>query len=466
MDNKENRIVKRPIRLTMLWLSIILIVVVITIVTIASTILIINLAHSRNKRDLVDVINYIDSSVDADDMLECKNTKVKSDKYLETQLFLNKLVDSFLDVKYIYIVDPTSGIMTNVISATSKEEFEAGEEDMAIGETTDAYSDEELARYNSFWDSDDYNYFEETSGYGTFFTACKMLKASNGERVGLICVDLEVSHVHETIFKEVLLVSGGVLASCVVFAVVLLFLLRKVVTGPIEALEHSTNAFSKASHANDNLDNITYESPNIHTGNEIESLSLAIKNMADDLKQKAKESIEAAVREKEYKFSLELARMEANVDVLTGAKNKHAYIDVEAQYNKRIEEEQGLHFGLVICDIDGLKIVNDTNGHVAGDEYIIQACRILEAVFQNSQVYRIGGDEFVIIVEGKDYDNIDELILKIKNCDIRNEVTGEPILACGYADFENDKDMAFLFKRADYEMYLNKKQIKRENYNK
>jgi len=55
-------------------------------------------------------------------------------------------------------------------------------------------------------------------------------------------------------------------------------------------------------------------------------------------------------------------------------------------------------FGVIGCDVNGLKKINDTLGHKAGDEYICAACKMLCEYFKHSPVFRIGGDEFVVIL--------------------------------------------------------------------
>ena len=189
------------------------------IISLSSSILVIRYSHMRNNKDLSDIITYIEGQIDAEDLYNCKVTATESEKYHETQQFLNELIDGFSDIAYIYIIDPNNGIMTNVISATSKEERDRGEEDMPILTTTDAYSDEELARYVSFWNSNETNYFEETSNYGSFYTACKALRNNEGETFALICVDLDVSSVHTNIVLMVMVIAVAVLFACVIFAV-------------------------------------------------------------------------------------------------------------------------------------------------------------------------------------------------------------------------------------------------------
>ncbi|MBR3316575.1 MAG: diguanylate cyclase, partial [Atopobiaceae bacterium] len=79
-------------------------------------------------------------------------------------------------------------------------------------------------------------------------------------------------------------------------------------------------------------------------------------------------------------------------------------VDFSAEwYNQQLAEGTLSEFGLVICDVNGLKIINDTNGHQAGDEYIRQACKMVCDIFSHSPVYRIGGDEFAVILTGRDY---------------------------------------------------------------
>ena len=468
MENikEKDSIIKSPIKRTLIISSIILSISVLFLVTLISILLVHELAHSRNEKDLGLIINYVESKTDVDDLYECKQTGVKSEQYLKFQVFLNELVDSF-DVDYLYIVDPSNGVMTNVISATSKEEKENGEVDMEIGETTNAYSPKEIERYNRAWNQEGIVYFEETSDYGEYFTACKLLKTTDGVGFALICADVDVASIHTSIFRTVAFISLTTLLLLIIFVTVLFILLRKRVTGPIISLEESVCKFSKECIESDELLNTSYSSPNIETKNEVESLAKAIEQMAFSLKEKAKESIEAmgkvddlVRREQEYETNLTVARMQVDIDALTGVKNKHAYIDVEAELNNQIENNENVKFAIVICDVNGLKNINDTNGHVAGDEYLRSACKVICDIFKHSPVFRFGGDEFVVIVQGEDYDKVNKLTDMIKNCNIHNLVTNEMILACGYAIFSGDKNVATVFNRADSEMYKNKREIK------
>ena len=86
-------------------------------------------------------------------------------------------------------------------------------------------------------------------------------------------------------------------------------------------------------------------------------------------------------------------------DHLTGVSNRHAL-------NEYLEEHRVLkNTGIVYCDVLGLKHINDTWGHYAGDELLIRASKCLRSTFRLNDIYRIGGDEFLIICN-----NIEETI--------------------------------------------------------
>ncbi|MBR2697306.1 MAG: amino acid permease [Clostridia bacterium] len=95
--------------------------------------------------------------------------------------------------------------------------------------------------------------------------------------------------------------------------------------------------------------------------------------------------------------------MLANRDPLTGVKSKHAFLVAEKALDRDIAEGVAGEFAVVVCDVNGLKNFNDTYGHKAGDEYIRKACKMVCDVYKHSPVYRVGGDEFVVIVRGREY---------------------------------------------------------------
>ena len=156
------------------------------------------------------------------------------------------------------------------------------------------------------------------------------------------------------------------------------------------------------------------------------------------------------------------ARTAAFTDPLTGVKSKHAFTIEEEHMEERIAEENDIEFGVIICDVNGLKKINDTLGHKAGDEYIRKACEMLCEYFKHSPVYRIGGDEFAVVLEGRDYAARDDIMSDI-NAAIENNVGSDRVVASlGLSVYDRSVDGSFhdVFKRADGLMYDRKHQLK------
>ena len=170
---------------------------------------------------------------------------------------------------------------------------------------------------------------------------------------------------------------------------------------------------------------------------------------------------DAQVRqEEEYGRRLAQAQSEANIDALTGVKNKHAYAIAEASLNCQIKKYSQAPFAVVVFDVNNLKTVNDHFGHQAGDHYLCESCRIICEIFKRSPVFRIGGDEFAVISQGSDYNHIEELIEKVNEHNAEAVQDGGIIIACGMAKYENDANVAAVFERADQKMYKNKNRLK------
>ncbi len=124
-----------------------------------------------------------------------------------------------------------------------------------------------------------------------------------------------------------------------------------------------------------------------------------------------------------------------------------------------------LPFAIIVCDANNLKQINDTKGHVAGDEYIKASANFLCDIFVHSPVFRVGGDEFVIFLRGNDYSVRHELMGKLRSQSLKNQRAGDGVvLASGMSDYIPDKDnLAYdVFDRADKEMYENKRMLKSE----
>ena len=155
-------------------------------------------------------------------------------------------------------------------------------------------------------------------------------------------------------------------------------------------------------------------------------------------------------------------------DSLTGIKNSTAYVEASQELDRQINCGRP-QFGVVVVDINDLKKVNDTYGHDRGNELIVHTSRILEKIFSGSAVFRIGGDEFAVFLQGKDLENYRVLIERLDAACAENYIMVDdeklPVsVARGVALYDPLVDRVYddVFVKADQAMYLHKSSRKNQ----
>lgn len=166
---------------------------------------------------------------------------------------------------------------------------------------------------------------------------------------------------------------------------------------------------------------------------------------------------------KSYDKKLDKTTHKMYTDPLTGVKSNHAYLESVAKVNECLSSGELDQFAVAIFDLNDVKKVNDTKGHEMGNKYIQFASQMICRQFKHSPVYRIGGDEFVVLLTGEDYNNRISLFGTF-NAQIEKNVEENSIMAIatGYSDYipEKDKYYGMIFERADKKMYERKKYLK------
>ncbi len=156
-------------------------------------------------------------------------------------------------------------------------------------------------------------------------------------------------------------------------------------------------------------------------------------------------------------------------DSLTGLKNRDYY----EKYLVGFNQEKDSHVGIVVCDVDCLKITNDTLGHKAGDRLLLRLAEILRKSFRETDIIcRIGGDEFAIFVKDCTAESIVTLSDRmdrnlIQNNDLYKDDPENPALSFsyGFAIYtEGDFDITSVFKIADERMYQKKRAKKQRQF--
>ena len=149
-------------------------------------------------------------------------------------------------------------------------------------------------------------------------------------------------------------------------------------------------------------------------------------------------------------------------DSLTGIRNR-TYFEKEI-YDLNINKDKQL--GMIICDLDHLKYINDNFGHLQGDQLLKQFARILDK-YSNEDIIasRIGGDEFILLIQGKSYKFVEEiyfdLLDSINKYNIKNQDI--PIMVAVGLGYEKTSigTTQSVYNIADTRMYEDKAKNKR-----
>lgn len=129
-------------------------------------------------------------------------------------------------------------------------------------------------------------------------------------------------------------------------------------------------------------------------------------------------------------------------DSMTGALNRNAFIrDTMPDDNREL-----VSAGCFFVDINGLKRMNDTYGHEAGDELIRRVYRTICSEVQDYPVYRLGGDEFVVLCQ-----NASREEMAVMEQNLREKLNGDAAVGAGY--LENPDDLSVMVDEADQKMY-------------
>ncbi|MCR4647797.1 MAG: GGDEF domain-containing protein [Lachnospiraceae bacterium] len=151
-------------------------------------------------------------------------------------------------------------------------------------------------------------------------------------------------------------------------------------------------------------------------------------------------------------------------DPLTNVRNKNAYVEAKKACESKMWNKSLRELGVVVFDVNDLKKTNDTMGHEAGDKLIREASNMICDTYKHSPVFRIGGDEFVVLLEGEDFRNRAFLLRLFNEKSDSNLKFGGPVVSAGMDIFDLERDLSIddIFERADNKMYERKKELKKK----
>ncbi|MCF7925420.1 MAG: diguanylate cyclase [Candidatus Izimaplasma sp.] len=143
-------------------------------------------------------------------------------------------------------------------------------------------------------------------------------------------------------------------------------------------------------------------------------------------------------------------------DELTGLYNRRYFDEELLRYN----HARQLPLTIIFADVDNLKYVNDTFGHLVGDAHLKQAASFIKSQSRGSDIVaRWGGDEFVILMPESDNDSAKKYIARVKNMIVQTNLKqGELSISFGYcAKTKNEQDINDVFRLAEKMMYESKR---------
>ena len=264
------------------------------------------------------------------------------------------------------------------------------------------------------------------------------LPLTNGMRLNVTVPIMETEGNWKTLLRDIVIVSVLVIVAMIAFTM----LYSRRITRPLEELTRAAEQVNRGKYDIE----LDYAEDD-----EVGRLTNTFLHMASHMKQHVSD-----------------LNKRANVDALTSVRNKGAFVTYVQELQDKLDSgEATTDFAIGVFDTDDLKAVNDQYGHDKGDIYIKAACRLICSVFQHSPVFRIGGDEFAVVLRGEDFENREAL--QEKFIAERDRIAGESTepwtqarVTMGVADFDPalDKTVNDVMRRADKLMYEKKRERK------
>ncbi|MBQ6554448.1 MAG: GGDEF domain-containing protein [Firmicutes bacterium] len=470
MENNAAAKAKKPLFLKSLSWSLPILFVSICVIL---TTVILAVVYIRFERRMIEeytrisvgITNYMEQELDTSLTDEYIEKNYRLDEYRRITQRYKKLRQNYPDVCYIYIYKYTPDGWIVVMDIDMPED---DDEDYYVGclypitDSFDPYT-EDLKRGKPI------PALKGMTEDGYLLTYLKPVYDEAGVCQYYLGVDFSMDDLHKQDIEFVLKVLAAVAVVIICLLILYIYIIEKYITNPLNSISGSTAKFSYETEADRSRNIEIMEELNISTGNEIETLYRELISMMKDslYYMTSLKKAESDIKGKNEQIG-ELSQS-AYKDALTGVGNKAAYLKETNRLDAEIASDTA-EFAIVMADANDLKKINDIYGHKAGDAYIKGCCHTICDIYKHSPVFRIGGDEFAVILKGEDYSNRYALLEQAdaafeSSC---NDTEREPWLmysaSLGMGEYASDDNMVELvFKRADNAMYKNKLKFKQQH---
>ncbi len=365
---------------------------------------------------------------------------------------------------YVYYIVPT-GVPCQMMYVLDgvREPREGDEKNLLLGDV--AYEDPGM--FPTMWEAMEtgekprgFDVFNNEYGHTmAYFSPLKI----EGKTIGVIGAEITVEGTRREVIRQVALQAGVTGAIILVASLLLLYFINRQYISRIRKMEVQVREYTKT------------RDPGVAKrilqlaggGDEVASLAKQVAEMILEIEQYMASLMQTSqALEHSKRYAREMERT-AERDLLTGLRNKGAY----DEHVKRIEEKMGhesCQFGIALIDLNFLKQLNDRYGHEKGDLAVKKLCSIVCTIYKHSPVFRIGGDEFVVVLQGRDYKNREALAAKLDAAmrQMQGDKTLEPweaiSAAMGMAVYDPavDENTSQVFRRASQRMAVRKQEMK------
>ncbi|MBO4374389.1 MAG: GGDEF domain-containing protein [Lachnospiraceae bacterium] len=414
------------------------------------------------------VTNLMIEALDPEKMDYYIEENYSSPEYMSIMKYFYQLKDNYPDVYYMYVYRfyKDGDVPYGTIIIDLEDEYTDTPNQVSIewvGGTYDVLEpfasriDEMLGSREPVYDTA----YSKEDGYLLSFA--KPIYDSKGNYVASACVDFSMAELHGQNIRFIIILCFILILATGVMLFLAFYILKTRVTKPLLLIANTVSGFKYDSEEDCSSNLQQLEDLDIRSNNEIgvlyEALLTAEKESVFYMGSYMRAEDTIQIKDERISKLGDLALR----DSMTHVGNKTAFT---MQISELHDDDV---YGIVLMDANNLKMINDTYGHEAGDEYIKGCCELLCRIYAHSPVFRIGGDEFAVILKGRDYEDRDRLQKEIRAefAAIWDDRKDDPIHrysgSVGMADSTTCMTARETIKTADDNMYEDKKAFKEKN---
>ena len=395
---------------------------------------------------MLDISNTAAAMLSGDDLKKLTADDVNSPEYKRVMETLTYFQDN-IELEYIYCIMPVGD--KEFVFGIDPTVEDPGEFGSPI-----VYTDALYNASKGTADVDDNPYEDE---WGKFYSAYSPVYDSDGNVAGIVAVDFS-SEWYLNKIRFLWLIVAGFLTFALIASIFLAICIASQYNKFFRKLIDKMNNLSKG------IETLIEE---VSTESDMQEYSSIKKDIHSDKSiNDSMDLIEDKIIVMQMRLfrQIEVVRAHAYVDGLTGLNNRTSYMEYLQVLEKKILDNPDFVFSVVVFDINQLKIINDDFGHDVGDKLIIGIAGDIREFFGEDRLYRVGGDEFVAILDSPDPSekiaNVKATIArKNQESPLFHNPNVEIGLSIGSATYDAGTDRTYseVFNRADNAMYADKR---------